>query len=114
MTSLESLNRHHFWGKRNPAAQLQLQLSSIERHGPGDLRQKGNLAPGQYKMDRGMGGWGWVGMRWSGGRVSGKNRGREGIEGGEGMGICSFVEALVKEKKQFNGTKMKLTLTGPR
>ena len=30
--------------------------------------------------------------------------------------ICSFVEieALVKEKKQFNRTKMKLTLTGPR
>ena len=45
-------------------------------------------------------------------RFSKKNGGRD--EGGEGMGICSFVEAFVKEKKQFNRTKMKLKLTGPR
>eukprot|EP00434_Breviolum_minutum_P027796 symbB.v1.2.024584.t1/scaffold2306.1/size131870/6 len=45
---------------------------------PQIIRQKGNLAPGQYKMDRGMGGWGWVGMRWSGGRVSRKKTGEKG------------------------------------
>ena len=106
MTSYESLNRHHF-GDSDPGAQLQ--LSSIESHGPGTQGKRAIwlLASIRWTGD----GWGCDGPVVAFLEKNGE-KGRDW--GGEGMGICSFVEALVKEKKQFNWTKMKLKFTGPR